>query len=79
MQKRFIGPENSRPVYDGKGKQTGTEDAGHEVTVAGRSIGTVRHGDVLEVPDEVAKGVAWAESLWEDVKAAPARRERTGN
>lgn len=71
MQKRFIGPEN--PGQDGK-------DQGHDVLVAGNQLGTVRSGEVLEVPDDLAKEVAWPESLWEDVKAtAPAKKKSEGD
>lgn len=61
MQKRFIGPANPGP--DG-------EDQGHDVLVAGHQLGNMRHGDVLDVPDELADAVAWPESQWEDVKAS---------
>lgn len=65
MRKKFIGPPNP----DGKG-----EEQGHEVVVAGRTLGTVRPGEVLEVPDEVAKDVAWPDSLWEDA-TSPAKKK----
>lgn len=57
MRKKFIGPANLGP--DGK-------DMGHEVVVAGQALGTVRPGEVVEVPDELAGAVAWPEQLWED-------------
>lgn len=65
MRKRFIGPAN--PGESG-------EDLGHEVNVAGRYIGTVRPGEVLEVPDELLVGTGedpapvWSPELWEDVE-----------
>lgn len=71
MKKKWIGPPNPGP--DG-------EDLGHEVNVAGRYVGNVKPGDVLEVPDELCAGTddnpapVWAGSLWEDVKS-PAKKK----
>jgi hypothetical protein len=71
MQKRYIGPANP----DGPDG----DDAGHEVLVAGRKLGNVKHGDVIDVPDDLVQEVAWPESEWEDVKAAaPAKRKSEG-
>lgn len=69
MQKRFIGPANPGP---------GGEDEGHDVLVAGHQLGTVRTGEVLEVPDELAETVAWPESLWEDVKPSGKKTKSEG-
>lgn len=78
MKKRYIGPENPEPVFDEAGQETGSRDAGHEVLVAGNKLGNVRHGDVLDVPDDLAQEVAWPEALWEDVKAPAPRRSAAG-
>lgn len=72
MKIKFIGPANPGP--DG--------DLGHEVNVRGRYLGTVRPGDVLDVPDELCRGTdddpapVWAPSLWEAVKDAPAAAKK---
>lgn len=69
MQKRYIGPVNPDP-------DAGVEDAGVEVLVAGHKVGNVKHGGVIDVPDELAGQVAWPESLWEDVKAAAPTKKK---
>lgn len=74
MRKRFTGPAN--PGVD---PDTGewSDDLGHEVNVAGRYLGRVKAGDVLEVPDDLtargkgAPAPAWSAELWEDVKDSP--------
>lgn len=73
MRKRWIGPPNPGP--DG-------EDLGHEVSVAGRDFGTVKHGDVIDIPDDLVaprknpktKAVTWPgvefpADLWADAPA----------
>lgn len=85
MKKRFIGPPN--PGVDDAGKPV--DDVGHEVLVAGRKFGTVRSGEVLDIPDEawgelVAEHEAadcplpeWSADLWEDVRTS-ARKKGEG-
>jgi hypothetical protein len=70
MRKRFIGPANP-----GADPETGqwVDDLGHEVNVAGRYLGRVKAGDVLDIPDDLATGTkenpppVWSAALWEDV------------
>lgn len=38
------------------------------VSVAGNDFGTVKNGEALVIPDELAESVGWSEH-WEDVKA----------
>lgn len=80
MRKRWIGEPNPDP-------EAGLEDAGHDVVLAGRPLGTVKHGDVLTVPDEVWADIeaeckehdvplpVWPDSLWEDVATRPALKK----
>jgi hypothetical protein len=63
MKVRWVGPPNPGP--DG-------QEAGHDVTVAGREFGNVKPGDVVDVPDELAAQVVFPPTLWEPVKAAKA-------
>lgn len=73
MKKRFVGPAN--PGLDEQGKPCA--DVGHEVNVAGRYVGNVKSGDVIDVPDELVAGTedapapVWSGELWEDVKDSP--------
>lgn len=77
MRKRFIGPAN--PGRDEAGEKV---DLGHEVNVRGRYVGTVKAGEVIDIPDELCAGTpddpapVWPEGLWEDVKDAPAKNKR---
>ncbi len=77
MQKRFIGPVNPDP-------ETGEADAGHDVLINGRKLGKARHGEVIEIPDELVAatddfpGVAFSEELWEDVRPAAAAKRVKG-
>lgn len=73
MKKRWIGPPN--PTAE-------EEDAGHLVAINGDDFGTVKHGEILDIPDErwdrllaelernQCPPPVWPESLWEDVAAA---------
>lgn len=54
MRMKFKGPANP----DSSG-----EDQGHNVVAAGCSLGTVRPGDVLDVPDDL--DTVWPAELWE--------------
>lgn len=84
MKKRWIGLENPDPQNKG-------EDAGHDVVIGGRSVGTVKHGEILTIPDEVWAQIeadckehdvplpVWPESLWEDVRESkPALKKGDG-
>lgn len=61
MKYEFIGPPNPGP--DG-------EDLGHDIVAAGTSLGNVKPGGVLEVPDELAEQVVFSEELWKPVAAS---------
>lgn len=41
------------------------------VVLLGESYGIVEQGEALVIPDELAAQVAWPESDWADVPAAP--------
>jgi hypothetical protein len=72
VKKKFIGPANPGP--DG-------QDMGHDLVVAGRSLGTVRSGDVIEVPADLAASdppPQWPDGLWEDVADKTARKKSEG-
>lgn len=70
MRVRWIGPPNPGP--DG-------QEQGHEVTCAGRDLGVVKPGEVLDVPDDIAALVVFPDTLWEPVKAAKSITKKDGD
>lgn len=70
MKLRWVGPPN--PGLDG-------EDLGHEVTAAGRDLGVVKPGEILDVPEDIAAEVVFPDTLWEPVKAAKSTTKKDGD